>query len=222
MDPGFVNVKQDLVGPWEDFVEALQAKLGSEDRPSFEGNISAIMTASGLSADIGGPRLLCGIVKDTFVIADNSVDLAKMHTEIELPKGVAYQAGDYLSILADNSVDNVRRVSTHFSFGLVYGAEIKGTNKQHLQTKIPISVMELLGIRAELNTPITQCQLKKLITFTNDLKEKISLESLSEDKMYNEKLLAKRFPIINILKDHPSCAIPFAGYLAMLKSMSIR
>lgn len=224
LDAGCIDVKTDPIGPWEDYLEFLLPSLrGDEESKSEEsGGISASVTASKSSADFGGPKLLIGIVRDTYAIADDSVGSPKMHTEIELPEDVTYQAGDYLSVLAHNSMDNIRRVCRRFGVSVDDSIEIQGTNKRHLRMGGPISLTELLGIRVELNNPVTQRQLSKLATFATDSKEKTSLEDLAKDETYKKGVLPQRFSALDILEDHQSCDVPFAVYLDMLKAMSMR
>lgn len=221
MDCGFVDVKNDPVGPWEDYLEKLLSCLGGEGKESRD-EVTTMITESDSSTTLVGPKLLIGTIKDSFLIADNSVGPPKMHTEIELPKDIAYKTGDYLSILAHNSNETVRRVARRFGVSLDDSIVIKGSNKAHLKTSTPISIMELLGVRLELNTPITQRQLSKLASFTDDTKEKASLEEIGKDEKFKKSILPKRFSIIDILEDYPNCTIPFAAYLNMLKPMAMR
>lgn len=166
--------------------------------------------------------MVYGTVRENIQIADDSVGPPKKHIEIELPEGMTYRTGDYLTILAHNHPDIIRRVQLRFGLKPEDKVAIAGTRKAYLSTSIPIAVIELLGTRVELNTPITQRQLAKLAAATRDAKEKESLERLAQDEVYNKEVLPKRFSVIDILEDHPSCEITFGAYLDMLKGMAMR
>lgn len=220
-DAGFIDVKYDPVGPWEDWLEGFMSSLGSEGAEE-EGDITATVTASDSTTVIGGPKLVYGKVVENIEIADDSVGPPKKHIEIELPENTGYQTGDYLTILAHNHPDIIRRVQIRFGLKPDDKIVIAGTRKQFLQTPTPINVIELLAMRVELNTPITQRQLAKLATLTKDEKEKAALERLAETTVYEQEVLPKRFSVLDIVEDYPSCAISFAGYLDLLKAMAMR
>lgn len=219
-DAGFIDVKTDPVGPWETYLDSLLSALGAND--ADEGEISATITDSGTSAALGGPRLVYGTVRENVQIADDSVGPAKKHIEIELPENMSYRTGDYLTILAHNPPDIIRRVERRFGLKPDDKVSIAGTRKTFLSTAVPVAVVELLGTRVELNTPITQKQITRLAATTSDAQQKASLERLAQDDVYKNGVLAKRFSVIDILEDHPSCDITFAAYLDMLKAMSMR
>lgn len=218
---GFVDVKDDPVGPWEDFQEKFLQKLGQAISDTDEG-IIADVTTSDNATTIGAPSLLTGTVRQNTDLADASVGARKKHIEIELPSGVSYETGDYLTILAHNHVDIIRRVQRRFGLKSDDKVSVKGTKKTYLQTTAPMPVIEFLGTRVELYTPITQRQLKKLATVTNDAKEKAAIERLAEDEAYKTEVLKKRFSVLDILEDYPTCALPFASYIDMLKGMAMR
>lgn len=219
-DAAFIDVKYDPVGPWEDYLDSLLKTLGSEG--TDDGEISATVTASDTSTALGGPKLVYGIVRENVQIADDSVGPAKKHIEIELPENMTYRTGDYLTILAHNHPDIIRRVELRFGLKPEDKVAITGTRKAFLSTSTPISVIELLGTRVELSTPITQRQVTKLAATARDPREKESLERLAQDELYNKEVLPKRFSVIDVLEDHPSCEVTFGAYLDMLKAMALR
>jgi cytochrome P450/NADPH-cytochrome P450 reductase len=91
----FVDVKEDLVGPWEDWRDELLASFSGDSK-------SASASASELevtiekpeTADIlAGDKVSTGLVKENRQIAGPQVGSAKRHMEIELPEGVTYEPG---------------------------------------------------------------------------------------------------------------------------------
>lgn len=219
-DAAFIDVKDDPVGPWEDYRDSVLAAMGNESTNDKE--ISAVVTASDTSIALGGPKLVYGTVRENVEIADDSVGPPKKHIEIELPENMSYRTGDYLTILAHNHPDIIKRVERRFGLKPEDKVAITGTRKAFLSTSTPVSVIELLGTRVELNTPITQRQLSKLAAVTRDAGEKASIERLSENDMYSKEVLPKRFSVIDILEDYPSCEVTFGTYLDMLKGMAMR
>jgi cytochrome P450/NADPH-cytochrome P450 reductase len=98
---------------------------------------------------------------------------------------------------------------------------ITGTNKTYIATEHPVSIFDLLMTRVELSTPISQKQLQVLAEATPEDK-RAKLVSLTTDEVYKKEVIPKRYSILDILENHPHCALPFCTYLDSLKPLSPR
>jgi cytochrome P450/NADPH-cytochrome P450 reductase len=70
--------------------------------------------------------------------------------------------------------------------------------------------------------PVSQRQLQTLAQSISAIEDRNALERLSSDSYFKSEVLEKRVSILDILEDFPSCSIPFASYLDMLKPLSPR
>ena len=67
---------------------------------------------------------------------------------------------------------------------------------------------------------MTQRQISTLLDATTDANERKALERFAtDDDVYQAEILQRRFSIIDILEDTPSCTIDMAAYLDMLKPL---
>ncbi|KAK3173877.1 hypothetical protein Dsin_032562 [Dipteronia sinensis] len=219
IETGFVDVESDTTGPFEDWRDKVWATL-SNSKPTASKTLQAKITKGTTTQTLAGFSNPPGIVKKNITIADESVGPSKMHMEIELPESVSYQTGDYIAVLPFNHRDDVRRVIARFKLNSDDAIHIAETRKEFLKTDAPISVHDLIASRVELTTPITQRQLKSLAERTKDEKEKENILKMSGDEW--ETTLKRRFSVIDVLEDHPSCELEFADYLDMLKPITAR
>jgi len=83
-------------------------------------------------------------------------------------------------------------------------------------------VSDLVGSRVELATPVSQRQLQILANSTSAAEDRMALERFSSDEIFKSEILDKRISILDILEDFPSCDMPFATYLDMLRPLSPR
>jgi cytochrome P450/NADPH-cytochrome P450 reductase len=83
-------------------------------------------------------------------------------------------------------------------------------------------VIELLGARVELGTPVSQRQLEAIAKCATVEEEGKHLHQLCSDKSFKSQVLDKRMSILDILDDFPSCDMSLATYLDMLKPLSPR
>lgn len=94
--PGYVDVKEDIVGPWEDFTAglwpALSKATGSEQKLKEE-EIKIQFEMAEHAKKLAGEEIAHGFVKKNELIATDEVGPAKKHMEVELPVGTTYQTG---------------------------------------------------------------------------------------------------------------------------------
>lgn len=221
---GFVDVRGDAVGPFEEWREGLIENLFGdsvqEAAPTKDLEVEMI-THSGEQplADVQ-PSLLN--VKENRELADTAVGPRKMHLEVTLPEDMYYRSGDYLAVYPLNHAEVVDRVLRRFNIKAGQYIKVGDTKKGFLQTQIPITASDFLTTRVELYTPITQRQLGKLADLASEPSEKQSLEALASEGKFNSEIIAKRFSILDILEDHPSIKLSFSAYLDTLKALTAR
>jgi len=223
-ETGLVNVKEDIMGPWEKWSEQMWNDLRKSSGTTVEvlgGQLQAEITPPKFATYLGGSEIGYGEVKVNRDLGGGEVGLAKKHMEIELPVGTSYRSGDYMVILPLNSITTVRRIMKRFDLAPDDNILITGTNKSFIATESPISIFDLLMTRVELSTPISQKQLLKLAEATPEDKRGKLLE-LATDQVYKKDVISKRYSILDMLEDYPDCQLPFATYLDSLKPLSPR
>ena len=223
-ETGLVNVKGDIMGPWERWSEQMWNDLRMSSGITTEvlgGQLQADITPPKFATYLGGKDIAYGVVKANKSLGGGEVGLTKKHMEIELPPGTSYRSGDYIVILPMNSICNVRRVMKRFDLSPDDNIAITGTSKTFIATEAPTSIFDLLMTRVELSTPISQKQLQTLAEATPENK-RAKLFGLANDETYKNEVIPKRYSILDVLEDHPDCKLPFAVYLDSLKPLSPR
>lgn len=95
---GFVDVKGDLVGPWEDWSSELWSKLRESTGTTSEVRTSELQVAiekPKFVTNLGGADMAYGTVKKNIDLGGGEIGLQKKHIEIELPEGQMYNTGNY-------------------------------------------------------------------------------------------------------------------------------
>ncbi|KNG48945.1 cytochrome p450 [Stemphylium lycopersici] len=223
-ETGLVNVKEDIMGPWENWAEQMWTSLRKASGTTvevLEGSLQAEISPPKFATYLGGKDIGYGEVKVNKDLGGGEVGLAKKHMEIELPVGTSYRSGDYMVILPLNSISTVRRVMKRFDLAPDDNIAVKGTSKTFLATEAPVSIFDLLMTRVELSTPISQKQLQVLADATPKNK-RAPLMELASDEVYKTNVIAKRYSILDVLEDHPDCNLAFGVYLDSLKPLSPR
>lgn len=228
---GYVDVKEDLVGSWEDWCDSLLAALRGENASSAASVLNGVSTTD-LTVTIGkaqsavhlaGEDISEGLVLVNRQIAGKEVGPAKMHMEVELPAGTAWQPGDYLVVLPTNPRNVVTRVVNRFKVTLGDVITINGTNKDFLKFDHPTILADLLYSRVELSTPASKRQVETILKTVKNADEQKQLEAvLSTDDSFRREILSKRKAVIDILEDFPSAELSLAAYLDMLKPLTPR
>jgi cytochrome P450/NADPH-cytochrome P450 reductase len=221
---GSVDVKEDIMGPWEEWQDtvwdALRKTYGQTGEVASS-QLHADITAPKFATTLGGGDITYGIVKMNKELGGSEVGLTKKHMEIELPIGSSYRSGDYMVILPLNNPTNVKRVIKRFGLHPDDNIAISGTNKTFIWSDGPLSVFDLLDTRVELGTPISQKQINALAAAMPEGKRQ-KLTALAEDETYKREVISKRFSVLDVLEDNPECQLPFAAYLDMLKPLTLR
>lgn len=93
---GFVDVKYDILGPWEDWLEAMWLDLRKSSGTTAEvlgGALQAEISSPTFATHLGGSEMGYGTVKINKNLGGSEVGLTKKHMEIELPLGTSYRSG---------------------------------------------------------------------------------------------------------------------------------
>jgi cytochrome P450/NADPH-cytochrome P450 reductase len=151
------------------------------------------------------------------------------HLEIALPAGASYQTGDHLGIVPRNGLDALRRVLQHFKLdaGLYLTITPQTSASSYLPVNEPVPLIGVLANRVELQDVATRAQLATLALYAHDPGDRDALLALAGDDdasqaRYHEQVFLPRKSVLDLLDEHPSCALPFEVYLDMLPPLRPR
>jgi cytochrome P450/NADPH-cytochrome P450 reductase len=92
---GFVDVKYDIVGPWEDWKEKMWTDLRKSSGVATKvssGEMKVEITPPKFASHLGGPDIGYGVVMVNRDISEPGVGLQKKHMEVQLPAGMSYRS----------------------------------------------------------------------------------------------------------------------------------
>ncbi|OBK91084.1 cytochrome P450 [Mycolicibacter sinensis] len=148
------------------------------------------------------------------------------HIEMQLPDGVTYEAGDHLGVIPHNSPAQVQRVAGRFGFEThsVIKLHASGATKTFLPVGERISVQSLLADYIELGQTASRRDIAAMLRYTEHSPTHAKLEQLLDEDSdaYRTQVLASRRSVIDLLEEHPECALPFSVYLEMTPALSPR
>lgn len=216
-DAGFTNVKADLVGPFDDWSEALLKTLSGnsgadvDEKSSIDVSVERVQVAK----ELGDEKMGVGIVMKNDQLADTSVGLEKKHLEVRLPEGMTYQSGDYLVVQPRNPDEAVQKVMRYFDFDEQNRVRVQGSRKKFLPSE-PTSIETFLRDHVELGSPTTKRQLRTISSYAKG----DSSKTLVDDEIC-EQMVEKRYTIIDVLIEY-GVELPFAVYIDMLLPLTPR
>ncbi|KAK7993410.1 hypothetical protein PG989_006791 [Apiospora arundinis] len=147
----------------------------------------------------------------------------KRQIEFELPEGVSYSSGDYLTVLPLNPEDTVRRVVKRFGLPWDGIITISKSGSTTLPTGKGVSIFDLLRGYVEIGQPVTRKDLELIAATIEDAADKAQLLSLAADEAaFKEKIAGSRMTILDLLEQHPTSTMPFPEYLALLPPLRPR
>ena len=156
----------------------------------------------------------------------NPSERSTRHIEVKLPDGVAYRAGDHLSVVPTNGEALVERVLNRFGFERDAHVRLQasGGRKAFLPVDETISVQRLLANHVELQQVATRKQIAALAEHTRCpfTKPKLAALAASDDggtSPYKAEVSRKRKSVLDLLEEFPACEVPFNVYLEMLPLM---
>ena len=128
IDAGYSNVKADLFGPWEEWVDQITDNLvkSTGARASAKSATEVTIRGSKLTTLLGGKEMNIGTVITNYELAGTDVGPAKRHIDVRLPEDMNYTAGDYLVVQPRNPLETVHRILAHFGLRENDTLEVKG------------------------------------------------------------------------------------------------
>ncbi|KAF2662100.1 NADPH--cytochrome P450 reductase-like protein [Lophiostoma macrostomum CBS 122681] len=195
------------------YPEVSKADLGDETSVDME--ISTTTRASHLQHEVEQAKVL----HSESLTATSEPD--KRLLTLELPEGMEYEAGDYLTVLPLNPDESVHRVLSKFSIPWDAVVTIKEGGLVTLPTGRPISAFDLLKGYVELSLPATKKSIQTVARYTSEPQTHETLNRLSTTA-YSSSVLEPRLSILDILTAQPSINLPFATYLSLLPPMRSR
>ncbi|KAK5166584.1 uncharacterized protein LTR77_008127 [Saxophila tyrrhenica] len=215
---GFTNVKADLIGPFEDWSDAVVKTLtaaGGSPMQDEKPTLKVSVERSSVAKQLGEEKMGTGIVLKNEQLADTSVGLEKRHMDVRLPHGMNYKSGDYLVVAPRNPEEAVHRVMRYFGYDEQTKISVTGSKKTFLPST-PTPVEAFLRDYVELGFPVTKRQLKIIAGYAKDH----SADHLLKDEV-GDKLSEKRYSIVDVLiENHVS--LPFDVYIDMLLPLTPR
>ncbi|KAI9151433.1 bifunctional p-450 nadph-p450 reductase [Paramyrothecium foliicola] len=226
-EPGFANVKRDLLGPWEVWSEKLCVSLSgtaSQAQPEQVGVDIHIESNKSQTTHqlLEGELMQTGVVTvNRELSAASSLGNSKRHIEVRLPAGCSYRTGDYLVVHGQNPDEVISRIINRFGLSAQDLMVVRSSNKSFLPTQ-PIAIEHFLRHSVELAVPITQRQLGTLIAAADEGSEEFTqLKKMQSDKTY-QTLLDLRYSVIDVLEEVPGLKLPFGVYVDMLLPLTPR
>ncbi|KAJ7674373.1 cytochrome P450 [Mycena rosella] len=144
----------------------------------------------------------------------------KRHIEFELPEGTTARAGDYIAILPQNPIRDVRRVLARFSLSNEEEVILSSVGPTSLPVGKPVKLAEILTGYIELSQPATTRDLGILSQAATTDATRTYIDELKAS--YSEAVLEKRLSVFAILESHADIALPIGTFLQMLPSMRVR
>ncbi|KAI0844915.1 bifunctional P-450:NADPH-P450 reductase [Daldinia vernicosa] len=208
---------------WEDNVlwpalNMLSASKGSDGRPGIH-HASLTVDVSNTRPSILKQSVEEGrILAAKFLTADG--EPAKKHVEIQLPAGVTYMPGDYLSVLPINPKETVQRAMRRLGLPWDTSIRISGTGIR-LPTNELVPASSILSDFVELAQPATKRNILALADATDSEDDRKVLKNLTTEN-YDAEVLAKRASVLDLLEMFPSVNLGLGSFLAMLPPMRLR
>ncbi|KAI8965483.1 bifunctional P-450:NADPH-P450 reductase [Daldinia sp. FL1419] len=208
---------------WEDDVlwpalTLLAAGKGSDVLPGAQ--------QASLTVDISNarPSILKQSVEEGKVLSTRLLtadgEPAKKYIEIQLPAGVTYTPGDYLSVLPINPKETVQRAMRRFGLPWDTSIKISGTGVR-LPTNEPVPASSVLSDFIELAQPATKRNILALANASENEEDVVALKKLAAED-YEAEVLSKRASVLDLLDMFPSTNLDLGAFLAMLPPMRLR
>ena len=203
-------------GLWQDFGQA----LGKQVQAAAGGaRLQVERLKDGRAALLRLGELQHGEVTQNRELVDMASPLgrSKRHIEIALPEGMAYRAGDYLSVLPHNPIGVVMRALKRFDLASDSQIIIRKPDSSLTSLPVghPVNASELLFHYVELAQPATRGQVAALAEATAG-PQQAELRALAEEGSYQRDVLARRVSVLDLLERYPACALDLAAFLEML------
>ncbi|KAJ7118363.1 bifunctional P-450/NADPH-P450 reductase [Mycena epipterygia] len=209
---------------FDEFEARLWATLSKEYSTSRSASLAQTLEVT--TVDAGQVRatalrqtdaLLGRVIENRVLTKDGPV---KRHIEFELPEGITARAGDYVAILPQNPIRDVRRVLARFGLSTEEEVILSSVGPTSLPVGKPVKLWEVLSGYIELSQPATTKDLGILHEAATSDITRSYLEQLKFS--YNDAVLAKRLSVFDILETHADISLSIGALLQMLPSMRVR
>ena len=224
IDRGEANAAGDFFGEFETWAEQFWKNMAA--KPTEKKALLSVTFTNNRSSLLQQSHHQTGSIVQNIELANMAHPLArsKRHIEIQLPQGMTYQTGDYLSILPANPPHNVKRVLRRCSLSPDTRIIIQkdGDARFHLPTGHPVSVQDIFTNYVELAQPATKRQLRTLAKACPCPPEKAEILQMAADDQYGERILTKRISILDILEKYMSIDLNLEVLLDMLPPLKSR
>ena len=147
------------------------------------------------------------------------------HIELELPRGVTYEAGDHLGVIPHNGGALVGRVTRRFDLDPEAWIRIDAAEEgatSFLPVGERVTVRHLLSDYLELQAVAGRRDIERLLDYTEYPWSRAELERLLDGEAYRQEVLGRRLSVLDLLEKQPTCRLPFAVFLELLSPLSPR
>ena len=219
---GTVDVaNDDVIDEFETWLDgtlwpALISSEGGKDnsaRHSLDLEISSSKRTSGLRQDVHHAT----VVDARRLTAPDEPE--KRHLEVQLPKGMTYECGDYLAVLPLNHAATVRRVLQRFDLAFDTAIKVSSASASVFPTGTWIPVNAVLRGYVELTQPASKKDIRHLASLATSGTERTALESLAATDDDDARASTSA---LDLLERFPSVDLPFAAFLALLPPLRVR
>ncbi|KAK0214536.1 fatty acid hydroxylase [Armillaria fumosa] len=209
---------------FDQFKTSLWGVLSGEYRALHDMNLFDVEVLDSRRAEIlQHPEMALSCVRSNMLLTQPGFP-AKHHIELELPRGMNYRAGDYLSILPQNPPRDIHRVFSHFKLPLDQEASIKISTSETallpLGERVPLS--SVLSGFVELSQPATKDDIVNLLDFARSDSTRRFLRDLIAN--YTRTMISKRLSVLDILEQQgfDRIDLPLVKFIRMLPSIRSR
>lgn len=214
------DVKVDLLGPFDDWSEAVVGALGSSGGKEKEA-LQVRVEKSDYIKSLERQNVAAAAVVANVELADTTVGPAKRHMEIRLPEGFSYVAGDYLVVQPRNPDESVRKVLRYFGLEDSSVITIPASNKAFLPSG-PIQVGTFFSDYVELSTPVTKRQLQMMAQQTATEADRQQLERLYTNHQEWLDISQRRCTILEVLMEKCIDTLPLGTFIDLLLPLTPR
>ncbi len=220
---------------WQELAEELEIDLGTPDQASQAPLLEIEVIAGTQPAN---PFVAAYGAVAMQVLANRELhtkdgpspsERSTRHIALALPAGVEYRAGDHLGVIPRNGEAQVKRVAAHFDFDPAARIRLHKSDgrKTSLPVDEPILLADLLANYVELQDVASRSQLRAMVEHTECPPDKKKLQALCGDDeasaaRYRAEVLMPRKSLLDLLKEFPSCTMPFNVYLELLAPLRPR
>lgn len=220
VERGEGDASADLMASFDAWRSSLWSHLAERYGTSAVGDVEVDVRP----VDVGLQLGVSGLAEATVLENRELVDMAhplgrsKRHVVLQLPEGMIYEAGDYLTFLPVNPPASVGRALARYSLAssdLVTFSEPVGM----LPARREITAGELFARYVELGQPASRAVLERLLESVGCPPERPVIEQLLADA---EAFRRRRVSVLDLLERCPSISLALPDLVGMLPPLRPR